>query len=76
MYQDLLSSWEAPESGEGTSIPPALVTTNNAPSGVGLRRVDASRLVYLQFADGPVTYADPSFRRALSNAIHWTSGHT
>ena len=38
------------------------------------RHVDRSRLVYLQFADGPVTYADPSFRRALANAIHWTAG--
>jgi type 1 glutamine amidotransferase len=35
------------------------------------REVDRSRLVYLQFGDGPVTYADPSFRRALSNAISW-----
>ena len=37
------------------------------------REIDASRLVYLQFADGPVTYADPSFRRALANSIHWTA---
>lgn len=32
-----------------------------------------SRLVYLQFGDGPQTYADTSFRRVLQNAIHWTS---
>lgn len=32
-----------------------------------------SPLVYLQFGDGPVTYADPSFRRALLNAIRWTA---
>lgn len=38
------------------------------------RTVDRARLVYLQFGDGPVTYADPSFRRALSNAIGWTAG--
>ena len=39
------------------------------------RQVERSRLVYLQFADGPVTYADPSFRRLLANAITWTA-HT
>lgn len=32
-----------------------------------------SPIVYLQFGDGPVTYADPSFRRVLANAIGWTS---
>ncbi len=36
------------------------------------RDVDRSRLVYLQFGDGPTTYADPSFRTALANAITWT----
>ena len=35
-----------------------------------------SRLVYLQFGDGPDTYADPSFRRALQNAIWWTGDRT
>lgn len=33
----------------------------------------ASPVVYLQFGDGPATYADPSFRRALTNAIQWTA---
>jgi trehalose utilization protein len=33
----------------------------------------ASPLVYLQFGDGPITYADPSFRRVLQNAIQWTA---
>lgn len=37
------------------------------------RAAGASPLVYLQFGDGPVTYADPSFRRALHNAIVWTA---
>jgi type 1 glutamine amidotransferase len=37
------------------------------------REVDRSKLVYLQFGDGPQTYADPSFRRALHNAIGWTA---
>lgn len=32
-----------------------------------------ARLVYLQFGDGPVTYADPTFRRLLGNAITWTA---
>lgn len=38
-----------------------------------VRQVDRSRLVYLQFGDGPQTYADPSFRRVLGNAIGWTA---
>jgi type 1 glutamine amidotransferase len=33
----------------------------------------ASPVVYLQFGDGPQTYADGCFRRALANAIHWTA---
>ena len=37
------------------------------------KTVGASPLVYLQFGDGPVTYADPTYRRVLSNAIHWTA---
>ena len=37
------------------------------------RHVDRSRLVYLQFGDGAATYADPSFRTALSNAVNWTA---
>lgn len=36
------------------------------------RSAGRSRVVYLQFGDGPTTYADPSFRRALANAIEWT----
>jgi uncharacterized protein len=32
-----------------------------------------SPVVYLQFGDGPVTYADPMFRHALSNAIRWAA---
>ena len=31
----------------------------------------ASTVVYLQFGDGPETYADPTFRRVLHNAISW-----
>ncbi|CAN5427708.1 ThuA domain-containing protein [soil metagenome] len=37
------------------------------------KRSGNSPVVYLQFGDGPATYADPSFRRALSNAISWTA---
>ncbi len=35
-----------------------------------------SRVVYLQFGDGPQTYANPSFRRVLANAIAWVGGAT
>jgi type 1 glutamine amidotransferase len=37
------------------------------------KHADRSPVVYLQFGDGPVTYADASYRRALSNAIHWVA---
>jgi type 1 glutamine amidotransferase len=30
-----------------------------------------SPIAYLQFGDGPVTYADPHYRTALANAIRW-----
>ncbi len=30
-------------------------------------------VAYLQFGDGPDTYADASFRRVLSNAIGWAA---
>lgn len=33
----------------------------------------SSPVVYLQFGDGPITYADPSFRRVVQNAIHWVA---
>ena len=32
-----------------------------------------SPVVYLQFGDGPATYANTSYRRALGNAIRWTA---
>ena len=32
-----------------------------------------SPVVYLQFGDGPETYADTSFRRVVSNAVNWAS---
>ncbi len=32
-----------------------------------------SPIVYLQFGDGPQTYADPSFRLVVSNAVNWVS---
>lgn len=35
-----------------------------------------SALAYLQFGDGPVTYADPNFRRILVNAIRWVADAT
>lgn len=32
-----------------------------------------SPVAYVQFADGPVTYADANFRRVLDNAIGWAA---
>ena len=32
-----------------------------------------SRIVYLQFGDGPAAYADPNVRRLIRNAIFWVS---
>lgn len=32
-----------------------------------------SPIAYLQFGDGPVTYADPNYRRVLANAIEWVA---
>jgi uncharacterized protein len=32
-----------------------------------------SPVVYLQFGDGPVTYADPTFRHVVANAIAWSA---
>ena len=37
------------------------------------RTVGASPIVYLQFGDGPTTYADPTYRRVLANAIAWAA---
>ncbi|MGB8859962.1 MAG: ThuA domain-containing protein, partial [Ilumatobacteraceae bacterium] len=37
------------------------------------RTVAASPLAYLQFGDGPATYADPNYRRILANAIRWAA---
>ena len=33
-------------------------------------------LAYLQFGDGPATYADPMFRRVLANAIAWSGSES
>lgn len=38
-----------------------------------VKRAGKSPLVYLQFGDGPVTYADPHFRLVLANAIRWAA---
>lgn len=35
--------------------------------------VGASPIAYLQFGDGPNTYADPNYRRILANAIRWAA---
>jgi len=41
-----------------------------------VKHAGASPVIYLQFGDGPQTYADPSFRRVLSNAIGWAAAST
>ncbi|MBJ7487526.1 MAG: ThuA domain-containing protein [Ilumatobacteraceae bacterium] len=38
-----------------------------------IKNAQNSPLAYLQFGDGPVTYADPIFRQILSNAIQWAA---
>ncbi|MFM1751631.1 MAG: hypothetical protein RL119_593 [Actinomycetota bacterium] len=38
-----------------------------------VKKVGNSPLAYLQFGDGPITYADPNFRLVLSNAISWAA---
>ena len=37
------------------------------------KRARNSPLVYLQPGDGPATYADPNYRRLITNAIHWVA---
>jgi uncharacterized protein len=41
---------------------------------VWTKTVGRSPIVYLQFGDGPQTYADPTYRRILANAITWAAG--
>lgn len=38
-----------------------------------VKHAGRSPVAYLQFGDGPVTYADPAFRRVLRNAIVWAA---
>jgi type 1 glutamine amidotransferase len=38
-----------------------------------VKHAGRSPVVYLQFGDGPVTYADPVFRRVVANAIRWAA---
>jgi type 1 glutamine amidotransferase len=37
------------------------------------KTVGVSPIAYLQFGDGPVTYANANFRRILANAIRWAA---
>jgi uncharacterized protein len=37
------------------------------------KQVGNSPLAYLQFGDGPTTYADPIYRQILANAITWAA---
>lgn len=47
------------------------------PAGSGIvgwvKHHPRSRIVYLQFGDGPKAFANPAFRRLLSNALTWVS---
>ncbi len=49
----------------------------NHPPGSDLvawtKTVGNSPIAYLQFGDGPQTYADPNYRRILANAIRWAA---
>ena len=38
-----------------------------------VKHAGRSPIAYLQFGDGPGTYADPNYRRALGNAIRWAA---
>jgi hypothetical protein len=35
------------------------------------QQVDQTRVVTIQFGDGPQTYAHPVFRQLLANAVAW-----
>lgn len=39
-------------------------------------RAENAPLVYLQFGDGPATYANPHVRQIITNALAYTSGET
>lgn len=47
------------------------------PDGAGvvawIRDHPRSRIVYLQLGDNPAAFANPAYRRLLSNALHWAS---
>ena len=49
----------------------------NHPPGSDLvawtKSVGPSAIVYLQFGDGPQTYADPNYRRIVGNAVSWVA---
>lgn len=38
-----------------------------------VKHAGRSPVAYLQFGDGPQTYADPNYRRVLANAIRWAA---
>jgi uncharacterized protein len=40
------------------------------------RTEGASPIAYIQFGDGPGTYADPNYRRIIANAIRWAADET
>ena len=47
---------------------------NQGSSLVGwTREVGGSRIVYLQFGDGPSAYTNPHYRKLIANSIEWVS---
>lgn len=40
------------------------------------RRAENSPIAYVQFGDGPQTYADPNYARVLRNAIGWAASES
>jgi type 1 glutamine amidotransferase len=40
------------------------------------KQVGSSPIAYIQFGDGPATYADPNYRRIIANAISWAAATT
>ncbi len=68
----LWSAWNAVvgrrDTNEGWEHPPG--------SGVvaWVREHPSSRIVYLQFGDSAAAFANPAYRRLLTNALEWVSG--
>lgn len=47
---------------------------DGSPVVAWVRRHPASRIVYIQFGDGPTAFGNPAFRRLVGNALRWVAG--